>query len=141
MSRSSEIFLGVIAVSTLLIAIVQVGVVVAAGVALRRLGRLVDTVEQEIKPIFGHVNTIARDASRAAALATAQVERADKLFSDVAVRVDEALNAVQASIGAPAREGRALLSAFRAAFQAIRELRQNGRSRQARGEEEDALII
>ncbi|PYQ82575.1 MAG: hypothetical protein DMG01_00595 [Acidobacteria bacterium] len=141
MSRSSEIFLGVIAVSTLLVAIVQVGVVVAAGVALRRLGRLVDTVEQEIKPIFGHVNTIARDASRAAALATAQVERADKLFSDVAVRVDEALNAVQASIGAPAREGRALLSAFRAAFQAIRELRQNGRSRQARGEEEDALFI
>ncbi|PYQ76461.1 MAG: hypothetical protein DMG04_03705 [Acidobacteria bacterium] len=141
MSRSSEIFLGVIAVSTLVVAIVQVGVVVAAGVALRRLGRLVDTVEQEIKPIFGHVNTIARDASRAAALATAQVERADKLFSDVAVRVDEALNAVQASIGAPAREGRALLSAFRAAFQAIRELRQNGRSRQARGEEEDALFI
>ena len=141
MSRSSEIFLGVIAVSTLLVAIVQVGVVVAAGVALRRLGRLVDTVEQEIKPIFGHVNTIARDASRAAALATAQVERADKLFSDVAVRVDEALNAVQASVGAPAREGRALLSAFRAAFQAIRELRQNGRSRQARGEEEDALFI
>jgi len=140
-SRSSEIFLGVIAVSTLVVAIVQVGVVVAAGVALRRLGRLVDTVEQEIKPIFGHVNTIARDASRAAALATAQVERADKLFSDVAVRVDEALNAVQASIGAPAREGRALLSAFRAAFQAIRELRQNGRSRQARGEEEDALFI
>ena len=141
MSRSSEIFLGVIAVSTLVVAIVQVGVVVAAGVALRRLGRLVDTVEQEIKPIFGHVNTITRDASRAAALATAQVERADKLFSDVAVRVDEALNAVQASIGAPAREGRALLSAFRAAFQAIRELRQNGRSRQARGEEEDALFI
>src|SRR5947208_2631239 len=91
--------------------------------------------------IFGHVNTIACDASRAAALATAQVERADRLFSDVAVRVDEALNAVQASIGAPAREGRALLSAFRAAFQAIRELRQSGRSRQARGEEEDALFI
>ena len=141
MSRSSEIFLGVIAVSTLLIAIVQIGVVLAAGVALRRLGRLVDTLEQEIKPIFGHVNTITRDASRAAALATAQVERADKLFSDVAVRVDEALNAMQASLGAPAREGRALFNAIRAAFQAIRELRQNGRSRQARGEEEDALFI
>jgi len=140
-SRASEIFLGVIAVSTLLVAIVQVGVVVAASVALRRLGRLVDTVEQEIKPIFGHVNTITRDASRAAALATAQVERADKLFSDVAVRIDEALNAVQASLGAPAREGRALFNAFRAAFRAIRELRQNGRSRQTRGEEEDALFI
>jgi hypothetical protein len=140
-TRSSEIFLGVIAVATLLIAIVQVGVIVAAGVAVRRLGRLVDMLERELKPIFSHANSIARDASRAAALATAQVERADKLFSDVAVRVDEALNTLQASLGAPAREGRALLSAFRAAFQAIRELRQNARGRQARSEEEDALFI
>ena len=30
-----------------------------------------------MKPIFGHLNAIARDASRAAALATAQVERVD----------------------------------------------------------------
>ena len=141
MTRSSEIFLGVIAFATLLMAIVQVGVIVAASVVVRRLGRLVDTFERELKPIFSHANEIARDASRAAALATAQVERADKLFSDVAVRVEEALNAVQASLGAPAREGRALLNAFRAAFQAIRELRQNGRGRQARGEEEDALFI
>jgi len=48
---------------------------------------------------------------------------------------------VQTTIEAPAREGRALLSAFRAAFQAIREIRQNGRSRQGRGEDEDALFI
>src|SRR5262245_65372759 len=122
-------------------AIVQLGVIVAASVVVRRLGRLVDTFERELKPIFSHAHAIARDASRAAALATAQVERADKLFSDVAVRVDEALNSVQASLGAPAREGRALLSAFRAALRTIRELRQNGRGRQARGEEEDALFI
>jgi hypothetical protein len=137
----SDIFLGVIAAATLLIALVQVGIIVAAGVAMRRLGRLADTVEQEIKPLFGHVNAIARDASRAAALATAQVERADKLFSDVAVRIDQALNNVQATLGKPAREGRALLSAFRAALQAIRDLRHNGRGRQARSEEEDALFI
>jgi hypothetical protein len=41
----------------------------------------------------------------------------------------------------PAREGRALLSAFRAAFEAVREARQNGRTRQGRGDDEDALFI
>ena len=129
------------AVAMLALAIVQVGVFVLAGLAVRRVTKLIGSVDAQLKPIFGHVNDIARDASRAATLATAQVERADKLFSDVAVRVDEALNSVQASLGRPAREGRALLSAFKAAFPAVRELRQNGRRRQARSEDEDALFI
>ena len=141
MTSRTEIFLGIIAVATLAIALAQLGVAVVAGLAVRRLARLAETLEHDVKPIFGHLNAIGRDAARAAALATAQVERADKLFSDVAVRVDEALNNVQATIGTPAREGRALMSAFRAAFQAIREIRQNGRSRTARHDDEDALFI
>jgi hypothetical protein len=137
----TEIFLGIIAVATLAIAIVQIGIVVAAGLLARRVSRLADQVEREIQPLFAHLNAIGRDASRAAHLATAQVERADKLFSDFAVRIEQTLNTVQRSVGAPAREGRALLSAFRAGLQAIRELRQNARGRQGRGEDEDALFI
>ena len=140
MSGWNEVFLGVIAVATLALAIVQVGVFVVAGLAVRRLTKLITTVEEELRPIFGHVNAIARDASRATALAAAQVERADQLFADVAARVDQALNDVQASIGRPAREGRAILSAFKAAFQALRDVRQR-RSRQSRSEDEDALFI
>ena len=94
-----------------------------------------------MKPIFGHLQAIGRDAQRAAFLATAQVERADQLFGDFAMRIEQAMNSVQASIGTPMREGRALLTAFRAAFQAIRELRQNARSRQSRSEDEEALFI
>ena len=141
MSTLGEVFLGVIAVATLAMAIVQVGVIVAAGRLARRVEELADRLEQDVKPLFGHLNAIGRDASRAAALATAQVERADQLFSDVAVRIDQALNNVQNSLGMPAREGRALISGFKAALQALRELRQNGRSRQSRNEDEDALFI
>ena len=141
MNGWNEVFLGIIAVATLALAIVQIGVFVIAGLAVRRVTRLIATVEEELRPIFGHVNAIARDASRAAALATAQVERADQLFADIAQRVDRALNDVQASIGRPAREGRAMFTAFKAAFQAIRDLRQNGRSRQGRSDDEDALFI
>ena len=93
------------------------------------------------EPFFTHMNAIGREASRAAALATAQVERADALFSDLAVRIDSALNGLQSSIEAPAREGRAILSGFRAAIQALREIRYSGRSRQGRGDDEDALFI
>jgi hypothetical protein len=135
-----DVFLGVIAVATLAIAVAQIGVIIAAGLMARRVGRMVEQIERDVKPLFGHLNAIGADASRAVALATAQVERADKLFTDVAGRIEQTLNAVQASVGGPAREGRAMIGAFRAAMQAIRELR-NSRARQGRGEDDDALFI
>ena len=135
-----DVFLGIIAVATLAIAVAQVGVIIAAGLMARRVGRMVEQIERDVKPLFGHLNAIGADASRAVALATLQVERADKLFGDVASRIDQTLNAVQASVGGPVREGRAMLGAFRAALQAIRELR-GGRTRQGRGDDDDALFI
>lgn len=135
-----DVFLGVIAVATLVIAVVQVGVIIAAGLMARRVGHMLDQIERDVKPLFVHLNAIGGEASRAVALATAQVERVDALFADVAVRVEQTLSSVQASIAAPAREGRAMLSAFRAAMQAIRDLR-SGRTRQGRGDDEDALFI
>jgi hypothetical protein len=137
----TDIFLGVIALATLATALAQIAVLVAAGRIARRVERLADQFEQDVKPLFGHLNAIGRDAARAASLATAQVERADLLFSGLAVRIEQALSSVQASMAAPAREGRAMLSAFRAALQVVREFRHSGRSRQGRGDDEDALFI
>ena len=136
-----DVFLGVIAVATLAIAVAQIAVILAAASAAKRLGEIADTFEREVKPLVGHLNAIGRDAARAVALATAQVERADKLFADVAQRFEHTVASVDASISGPAREGRALLSAFRAAFQTLRELRRDGRPRQGRGDDEDALFI
>jgi hypothetical protein len=133
------VFLGVIAGATLTTAVVQVGVLVAAGRLARRIERLADQVEHELKPLFGHLNAIGRDASRAAALATLQVERADRVFADLADRLDRTLNTLQDLAGGPARNGAAVLSAFRAALAAIHDFRA-GRAR-SRAEEEDALFI
>jgi len=135
-----DVFLGVIAVATLAIAVAQIGVIIAAGLMARRVARMVDQLERDVKPLFGHLNAIGSDASRAVALATAQVERADKLFGELATRVEQTMAVVQASIGGPAREGRAMMGAVRAALQALRELR-NGRARQGRGDDEDPLFI
>jgi hypothetical protein len=137
----SEVFLGVIAVASLATAIVQIAVIIVAGRAARRVSQLADQFERDIRPLFGHLDAIGRDAARATALATVQVERADQLFADVALRVEETLKTVQSSVIRPVSEGRALLSAFRAAIETIKEIRQNNRARQGRSEDDDALFI
>ena len=58
MSTWPVVFLGIIAVATLATAIVQVGLLLEAGRLTRRLGRFVDDVEQEVKPIIGHLNSV-----------------------------------------------------------------------------------
>jgi uncharacterized protein YoxC len=132
----AEFFLGVIAVATLAMAIVLVAVLVAATRLARRVGRTLDQLDVDLKPLFDHLNAIGRDASRAAALATAQVERVDKVLNDLAVRVDDTLRTFQALLNGPVREGQAILTAVGAALRAIRS-----RPRRARSDDEDALFI
>jgi len=135
----TPVFLGVIAAATLAIAIVHIAVLIAAGLVARRVGQLIDQVEGELKPVFGHLQAIARDASHAATVASAQVERADRLFADLALRIEQTVTAVQTSVMQPLREGRALISAFRAGLNVIKDIR--SRSRRSRAEDEDALFI
>jgi hypothetical protein len=136
----AQVFLGVIAVATLAMAVVQVGVIVVAVLLARRVDRLADQVEHELKPVFAHLDTIGREASKAAGLATAQVERVDRLFQDLSERIEQTVSAIQSSLVGPAREGKALMAALRAAMAAVREARRRARARQ-RVDDEDALFI
>ena len=134
-----EIALVVIAAATLVTALVQIAVLVAAGLLARRVQRLVATIEQEMKPIFGHLDRIGQEASRAAVLASAQVDRADMLLGDVARRVDDTVATLQRSIVGPLTESAAVMRGFQAAFNSIRRGR-TGRARPG-AEGEDALFI
>jgi hypothetical protein len=136
----SQVFLGVIAIATLTTAIVQVGVLIAAGRLARRVERLADQIEHELKPAFVHINAIGRDASRAVALATSQFERVDRLLTDLTQRIEEIVATVQDTVARPAREGKAILNALRAIFGVIREARRRSRSRQGT-EDDDVLFI
>jgi hypothetical protein len=138
-TTSAEIFLGVIALATLVMAAIQVGAIVFAARVAKRLDRLADQVEHEIKPLLVNLTEVSQNAVRASLLAAAQVERADRLFANVTERVDETFTLVQTAIIAPAREGRAIISAVRAAVAAFRQLRA-ARAR-SRMEDEDALFI
>jgi tetrahydromethanopterin S-methyltransferase subunit B len=138
-STWGEVFLGVIAFATLATALVQIGVLIAAARLARRLDTMTDHVEQQLKPIFAHLDTIGREASRAATLAGVQVERVDSLFAGVVQRMEETMDTLQTVVSGPAREGAALLAGFRAVVGSLRDVRRQGA--RSRGDDEDALFI
>jgi hypothetical protein len=137
----STFFLGIIAVATLATAITQIFVLVAAGRVTRRLARLTDQLERELSPLVASLNSIGQDAARAASLATAQVERVDRLLGEAAQRLEATLVVVQNAISAPAREGAAVMAGVRAALDAIRRSIANRASGSRTSDDDDALFI
>jgi hypothetical protein len=133
--------MGVIAFATLLMAIIQLGVIIyAAGIA-RRVDRLTRQLEHEVKPLLASLASIGSSADRASVMAVAQIERFDRMFGDFARRVDDVVVVLERLFVAPAREGRAVFGAVQAALAVVREVRRGARSRPTRVEDEDALFI
>jgi hypothetical protein len=138
----SAVFLGVIAVSVLVMATLQVGVVVFGLRAARQVSQALGRLEQQTQPVLAHLQAIGADAARTSALAAAQMERADRLFAELTQRIDETTAIVQEAVIVPAREGAAVLAGLRAAVAAIRDLRSPGPARRSgRFDEEDPLFI
>jgi hypothetical protein len=136
----SEVFLGVIAVATLVMAAIQVGVIVGLLRTARQAQQIMTTIQQDVRPLIAKVTAVADEASRTATLATAQVEKIDRLVTDVARRVDETAAIVQHAIITPAREGMAIVAGLKAGVAAIRGFREM-RERHRQAEEEDSLFI
>jgi hypothetical protein len=137
-STWATVFLGIIAMATLVTAILQVVLLVAGWQLVRRITTFVEEIERDVRPILGHVNSIARDASRVASLAAAQVERADQLLSTAVVRIEDLLANLSSVVVKTMREGNALMMGIRAVMAAVQALR--GRRRR-RGEDDEALFI
>lgn len=138
MNTWATVFLGIIAMATLVTAVLQVVLLVAGWQLLRRITAFVDAIERDVLPILNHVNSIARDASRVAGLAAAQVERADQLLNNAVVRIEEMLTTLSHVVINTMREGNALMMGIRAVMAAIEALR--GRRRR-RSEDDEALFI
>lgn len=132
------VYLAVMAVALAIMALVQVGVVIA----LLKVGKQVSATTQEIrrdlKPLIEKANRISDDAARAASMAVAQVERVDRLLASASARVDETLSLVQGAVIQPVRQGAALVAAVRAAMTAFRTWQ--GRPQHAR-DDEDPLFV
>ena len=111
------LLLAVVAVSTGIMALVQIGMIIYGARLARRVDRVVDRVEQEIGPVLGKVQEISADAARATKLAVTQVERLDQVMARLARRVEETLDVAKVIV-TPARLGLGLLDGLRAIFSA-----------------------
>ena len=143
MMETSTLFLGTIALSTLVMATVQVGMIIYGARLAQRVNRLVDQVEKEIKPALNRVNVMSGDVNRATSLAVAQLERVDQLFGQFAERFDHLMEVAQDAVVAPVRQGVALLQGMRAALAALRGVAGVAPSGAAErvGDDEEALFI
>ena len=142
MTDWSPVFLGIIAGAVLVMAVIQVGAIIAAARLAQRVNRLAAQVERDMAPLVANLQTIGAEAARASALATAQVERADRLFAGVSTRIEETTAVVQHAIMAPAREGLAVMAGLRAALTSLRDVRLAAAGRRSgRAEEDDPLFI
>ena len=94
-----------------------------------------------MKPLAENLNAIARDAARISGLAAGQVERVDRLVTDVASRLEHTATTVQDAILRPLREGAAIMAGVKSAIEVFRELTGRQGSTRTRSEDEDALFI
>ena len=140
MTDWNPIFLGIIAVATLVMAVIQVGAAVFAARLGAQVQQLASTVQQDLRPLIARANAIAEEASKTATLATAQAQKLDRLMTDLTRRVDETSLVIQEAVVAPAREGLAIVAALKAGLGALRGFR-DARGRAGRVEDEDALFI
>lgn len=136
----TNLFLGIIAVAVAIMAVIQVAAIVFAMSAARRIGQVADRIEQDLRPVMSNLQAISAEGARAANLAAAQMERADKIFGEFSRRAEQVMAAIPSLLG-PAGKGFAFLNGLKAVLAAIQELRRSSRRGAAHSEEEDALFI
>ena len=144
MSATAEVLLGVIAVAVALMAVVQVGAILAGLRVARRVEHLATELETGVKPLLSQLTTLTAEASKATVMAAGQVERFDRMLSQVVARLDDTLTAAQRLVSGPAREGLAMVAGLRAtlaALQRMRDAAQKRREARATEEEEESLFI
>jgi uncharacterized protein YoxC len=152
--ESGQLFLGIIAVATLLMALIQIGAIIAAAKVARQaqeaLGRAqlaittaqqtISSVREEIRPLIAKAHALADEASKTVALASAQAGKVDRMVTDLSHKVEETSAIVQQAIVRPAREGLAIVAALKAGLSVLRA-GHDWRRRASRPEEEDPLFI
>jgi hypothetical protein len=85
----SPVWLGVIAVSLVVMTSLQLWAAIAAITLARQTGQALRDFQREVQPLVEKAHRIADDAARTTALAAAQAERLDAFVRATTDRVDE----------------------------------------------------
>jgi hypothetical protein len=139
---ASTVFLGVIAAATVTVAVVQIGLFLAALRLTRRVEALSAQVERELGPLAVKLGQVAGNLQQASSLATVQIERLDRLFAGASKRADDTMSLVHGAVVGPIREGLAVVAAVRGVVGAIRAFRRGSPGRATpKFDDEDPLFI
>jgi two-component sensor histidine kinase len=138
----NDVFLGLIALATVVMAVVQIGLIVVAMRLANRIDQLSAQVQRELGPLAERLSRVADNLQRASSLAAVQVERLDRMVAGASKRADETMSLVQGAVVGPIREGLAVIAALRGIVAAVRSFRGHGSSRAAaKFDDEDPLFI
>ncbi len=111
------LLIAVIAGATALMAVLQVVLLLTALRTTRRVNRLMEMVETEVRPTLERVDRMSADAARLTAAGADLAEQTDRLLAWATNGVDGLLAAARATVG---DRGSALFVAVRTALQAFR---------------------
>lgn len=138
----NTLFLGLIAAATVVMAVVQIGVIVVLVRLAKQVNEVSQRVEREIGPLAERLTRVADNLQQATALASVQVERVDRLLSSATRRAEETMGLIQGAVVGPMREGLAVVSAIRGVVGAFKSFRRPDGSRgSSRFDDEDPLFI
>jgi len=132
------IWLGVIAISVALMALIQVVVLIAIARLALQAVRGVRELRSEIRPLIAKIDQMADDARTISGKAVMQAERLEVMLASTAARFDETLAAIHSVVTGPLRQGSAVVAAIKAIFSAFG--RKSDGSRHHR-DDEDALFV
>ena len=137
----SEVFLGIIALATLAMAVLQIGAALAVSRLARDAQKTFTSVQDDVKPLIAKVSALAEEANQTVSIAKVQAEKIDLLVTTLTRRIDETSVVVQQAVMTPAREGLAILAAVKAGLGALRGFRDIAPGQGRHAEEEDPLFI
>ena len=140
------VFLGVIALAS----IVQAGFLVGLVIYGRRLAHRVDALQtrldREISPALDNFNRVSRAAAEIADLATLQARRIDLLLADTIEKIEETTNVVQQLVVKPLKPIGGIVAFLKGLQRGMEVYLQLGRGgmphrRRGHGEDDEHLFI
>ena len=134
----TDIWLAIIALSLLVMAVIQIGVLVSLLRVSREAAAATSELRREVTPLIHKMNRIADDAGQLSALALTQMERVDQLVDVTVQRIDDTMSTVQRTLLSPVRQGAAVMAGLKAAMGVFRARQDRSRYRH---DDEDALFI
>jgi hypothetical protein len=142
------VFLGVIALSSLVQAAFLIGLAVGGRRLARRIDELQTRMEREIRPSLDNLSRISRNFAEITDLATLQARRIDDVLADTVDKIEEATSVIRRVILRPLGplvDLAAFLKGLRRGVQVYRKLRglenQGRRSSPRHVEEDEHLFI